>query len=51
MSDFNRLIGKLKKQKASFQKLLDVTLPKKSGMRPSTTSGRISVTAGGMTTV
>ena len=30
MSDFNRLIGKLKKQKASFQKLLDVTLPKKS---------------------
>lgn len=31
MSDFNRLIGKLKKQKASFQKLLDVTLPKKVG--------------------
>ena len=25
MSDFNRLIGKLEKQKASFQKLLDVT--------------------------
>lgn len=50
MSDFNRLIGKLEKQKASFQKLLDVTLPKKSGMRPSTTSGRISVTVGGTTT-
>ena len=31
MSDFNRLIGKLEKQKASFQKLLDVTLPKKVG--------------------
>lgn len=31
MSDFNRLIGKFEKQKASFQKLLDVTLPKKVG--------------------